>query len=139
MATVQELIVLQEYRPYQRILEAFNSEQFRNKGSRRKLHNVCSAACVIAMFSTLAALAVLAYWYFMENGFDINIISASLSAELLYIQLLLTQIALTARNRLIRATIEDLQKVVDERELNRSFRAHLFSQILESFECFRVD
>lgn len=115
MANEQMTTVFAEYRPYLRILEAFNAENFGSQDQRRTITNVRYAVCVAALFMSSASLSILSYWHCMENGLSVDILSDAMPIILSLVQLQLTQISLMAKNRVIRATIESLQNTVDQR------------------------
>lgn len=117
MAVEQEFLVLKEYRPYQRILEAFNSENFHGKNPKEIVINILYALCFTAIFVAMAALAILSCWYCMEIEFNIGILSITLPIVLSLVQLLLIHSSLIWKNRLIRTTIDHLQEMIDRRKL----------------------
>lgn len=116
MANEQTFIVFKEYWPYHRILAAFNSDNFHNKPPRQIAKNVLFATCVVALFLALCAVLMLSFWCCMENDFNIDIVSISMPLELSMVQHIFTQISLTTKNDLIRTTLEDLRKTVNERK-----------------------
>lgn len=116
MADHQVFHVLKEYRPYLRILAAFNAGNFHAKRLRPLIGNIRYAVCVAVMFVSMAALAILSYWHCMENESNVDILSDSLPVIMSLSQMLLTHVSLMLRNRLIHATVEHLQGIVDERE-----------------------
>lgn len=116
MTNIQKFLVLKEYRPYQRCFDAFNGERFRNKNVRQLSKNVGFAVGFGVMLVLLVVLTILSFWYCLENGFNVDILSVSMPLILSFIQLFLTHISLIMQNRVIHATIEDLQEAVDERK-----------------------
>lgn len=116
MANEQMATIFTEYRPYLRILEAFNAENFDSQDHRRTIASVRYAVCVAALFMSSASLAMLSYWHCMENGLAVDILSDAMPIILSLVQLQLTQISLMGKNREIRATIEGLQNTVDQRK-----------------------
>lgn len=111
-----EEAILKEYRPYQRILEAFNGQHFRDHSYRHTVQNVRYAACVSAMLMSMVAVLVLCCWYCVETEFDVKMLSFSVPVILSLMQMLLTHFALMRKNCSIHATVEHLQQVIHERE-----------------------
>lgn len=131
MVTVQKSTVFKEYRPYHRILAAFNPDNYNEKPLYQKLRNVCFAMCVAAVLITIAFLIILSCWRCVEN-ISIEIVALALPLELTFTQFLLTQISLMVKNGLIRATIENLQKTVDQREFHSPPVSEFSSESLKS-------
>lgn len=116
MATKQPLTVLKEYRPYQRMMEAFNGHNFSDKSYRKLIGNICYMACDAALLVTLTGFLLLSFWYCVEDDSNMVIISAGMPVILTISQLLLGYLSLVMRNHLIRAIIDRLQDLIDKRE-----------------------
>lgn len=116
MTEKPEMLVFKEYRPYLRILATLNSENFHNITAHQIIGNIQHAVCVTIMFTAMTTVVVLCCWYCIENGLNILILSDTMPIILSLAQMLLTRVSLMMKNRFIRKTIEQLQKIVDESE-----------------------
>lgn len=117
MAEAKEnLLIFKQYRPILPILEAFNVDNFRHESHGQRVSNIAFAVCVSAVVIIATAGNVLGFWYCVENGLNMDILSDSMPIILSLSQMLLVHISLTTRNRLIFATFQELGETINERE-----------------------
>lgn len=111
-----KITVLNEITPYFRLLTAFESDNFRQQNWRYTVWSVFyvfGASMIILLLPTMIALAI---WYLIENDVELIAFVATLPLLVSILQLELTFIALIWKNRRIIETINQLQRLVDERE-----------------------
>lgn len=106
--------VLKEFRPYLRILNAFNFENFQKPDGIQIVTNVIYATLVGLFTISTCLILSLGYWNFIDTHFQMDIISTTLPVLLTILQIVFTQLSLTLRSRLITETIHHFQEVVDD-------------------------
>lgn len=121
MADEEEFTVLAEYRPYQRILEAFNGDNFRHKSRHQLIEHARYAVCVAFILAAMFAFAALSFWNLRDIEFDVKIVSFSMPIILTITQMLITHVALMRKSRAIRAAMVRLQETVVEREFSANY------------------
>lgn len=112
----KKLRVLSALDLFLRILKAYNAENFRQIDRPQLVRNICFAVGVsiglILIFNTIT----LGTWHLIGSRGDLNKLVVSGPVVLSIVQLLMSYFALTAKNRQIAATIEQLQRVVEQRK-----------------------
>lgn len=116
MVNETEMSVFKELRPYLRLLEAFNGENFRHQNNWCLAKNILFAAFSVVIFASAAAFPAFSLWHCIENGAHFDKLSTVIPVALSIVQLVLTHVSLMLKNRLIRATIDGFQKAVTDRK-----------------------
>lgn len=105
------IIVLNSYRPYHRLLKALNIENFRH------IHWCDISVAILSTLSTSLPLfvVVLGFWHLIENESDLKKFVVSLPILISLVQMEVAIIAMIANNRTTSQTIEQVQKVTNQR------------------------
>lgn len=118
-----EIRVLNRFRPYLRVLQAFNHENFHHhdwRSTRRSIYYGCFSFLIGTFTATVIFLSV---WFLIDNDCDFGKLVVLLPLQMSIIQMGLTFLPLVKNNRIINETIERIQLVVEKREY--AFRVFL--------------
>lgn len=116
MGNFDRVRVLNELRPFLRLINAYNSDYFRDSNWRGSLRSVCIALCATIMICLIPIFISLGAWYLIENEAAMRKVVVALPILFTFGQTDATFVALILRHRIINETIDRLQKVVDQRE-----------------------
>lgn len=114
-----ELCVLSAFRPFLRILNAFNSDSFHSDNNKNSWFIRSSVFCAFGAILIGAAIFnyfVLIAWYLFENGANLEKCMIAVPILVTLLQLELTFIALVGKNTIITETIEQLHGVINQRK-----------------------
>lgn len=115
MSKFNKIHVLKEFKPYLRLIKAFNLDNFRNTGNRHRiLNSVFDAFATSSIIFSIPIFLILGVWYLIENDADLRKISVALPILISILWMWLIFIALMAQNRIIRDIIDQLQRVVGQ-------------------------
>lgn len=111
-----ETRILNACQPFLRILQAYNLEIFRQNNWRS---SIFYAILTSVLVQALPMLMILALWYLIEVKADLKHFAASLPLILTLLQVEMTFIAMIINNRAITKTIDQVQKVINQRKIHR--------------------
>lgn len=110
-----EVATLTAFRPYLRILQAFNWENF--AVPRKERLSRIPYACAVGLGAImLAAMIALGFWQIADEHFSMRIFTTSFPIIISLTQVLLAFVLLASKNRQITATIHHLQAIITDRE-----------------------
>lgn len=110
--------ILNACQPYLCILQAYNIENFRQNNWRNCVFNALLTSMMVLLLPTLIILGI---WYLIEAEADLKHVAAALPIMLTLLQVEITFIAMIINNRVITKTIDQAQKVINQRKFsNRS-------------------
>lgn len=118
MATlnVSEFCVLSAFRPFLRLLNAFNRDHFCYKDCCSKLRSVFYVICATMMVLLIAVVIIFAFWYLIEINASMKSFFVSLPILFSTLQMGLTFIALLLTNSTITNTVNRLQELIVQRK-----------------------
>lgn len=113
MKNTRKIRVLNEFRPYFRLLKTYNRENFGQRDWR--------SSYIYAFITTLLVLSESLFilsgiWYLIENVGDLQKLVVSLPLVITLSQMDLTFITLITKNQMITEAIKRLQQAVDQRK-----------------------
>lgn len=111
-----EVQVFTEFKQYLRLIDAFNADNFRHADWRSMGQSAVYALCASVFIVSLPTYASLGAWYLIESDADLEMLVVSVPLLLSLLQNALLFIGLVMSNRLVRATIDRLQRVVNQRK-----------------------
>lgn len=116
MSTLPKFRVLNTFVPFLRLITAFSCDQFRSDDWRCCLHSIFYAFSATGIIIITSLWIVLIVWYLIEN--EANLLQLVIAAPVLVstVQLELAFIESVIRNPANLEIIDQLQRVVDERE-----------------------
>lgn len=115
MNNTKKVHVLNDFKPYLPILQAYNRDQFRQHDLRSIFRSVFHALCASIIILCIPIIAVLYAWYEIENGFELKHVAAAVPMVLSVVHMQVTFISLVWENRQISETIQQLQTMVNGR------------------------
>lgn len=124
MNVTREIRVLNAFRPYFRLMTAYNSEHFRSTHLRHIRRSIFYAIFSTTMIVTLIILSVFIAWYLGENEAKLKRFVVSLPMIFTLMQMVLTFIGMMLTNHTTSETINQIQRVVDQRESLYSVHVH---------------
>lgn len=106
-----KICVLYAFRPYLRLLKAFNFDNFRHNNW---FQSVFYAICLILLIFLVLVLIVLGFWYLIE--IDAGLRKAVVSLPILFslMQMEIAFISMVANNSTISKMVDGLQTVIDQ-------------------------
>lgn len=110
------ILVFSEFRPYLRILSAFNIDNFCGKDLSLIGKHILLVFWLLILVISMISVAVLSYWNCVDTGLTMDKLGFTLPIVLSIVQTLLTHMSLSLNNCLISEAIEFLQFAVDERK-----------------------
>lgn len=116
MTNSRKIHIFSEFKPFLRVITAFNSENFHDRYWRGNLHNITYA--FVSAFINLLLFIVnsLAIWYLIEIGDNFKKLFVASPSAMGLLQMQITSITMILKNRKIHATFERLQQLVDHRK-----------------------
>lgn len=99
-----KIYILNEFRTYHRLIQAFNPENFRDH--RRIKSNIFNAFCASLTILLIPAVSITVFWRCAENNFDLNILAVTIPLFISSLQVELIFIPLLWKNHVIIDTIE---------------------------------
>lgn len=117
MKAAKKVRVLSALDLFLRILKAYNADNFRQIDRPQLVRNICFTIGVFIGLILIVNMITLGTWHLVGSGGDLNKLVVSGPVVLSIVQLLISYFALTAKNRQIAATIEQIQRVVEQRKL----------------------
>lgn len=106
--------VLSEYNPYLRLLSAYNP--INNSDQRDRHYFVRNAFGATMNIFFLFTFSLSISWHAFANGIDLKKFVVALPLVMSIVRMAVTFIALMLKNSIISETIDQLQRVVDQRE-----------------------
>lgn len=143
MSDISKKSILNEFKPYFRIINAFNPEHFHGRDWRALLFSGFFAFCLVLFVCLVPIYIILGSWYLLENESDLVEIAVTVPILATLLQMELTFVALIMENHTIIETMDRLQRVIDQRKLctlfalmncKRQKKTHYFTRI--SQPCF---
>lgn len=116
---------LEHFRPYLRLLEAYNSEHFHHRDWRSLLCRISYALCATAMVLLLPIYVSLAIWHLIETSVDLKTFVAQIPIQYSLLQMTVILTTLVAKNRTIAETLTKLQHLIDQREFARQIYVYV--------------
>lgn len=110
--------VLDAFHPYLRMLKAYNLDDFRKTSFLRVLQNILYAFYVTALIVAMAIVINLGVWHLFEDDLNISQFSTALALIITYMQMLFIFATLAVKNRKISENIENIEEIVQKRELH---------------------
>lgn len=117
MENAKKIHILTEFKPYFRLIEAFNHENFNNSDWHDIILSVFYAFCAISTIILVPTVALLLFWRCAENDFDFIIFVVTIPLLISSLQVDSIFIALMWKSHIVHETIECVQKLVDRRKL----------------------
>lgn len=109
--------VLNAFRPYLRLLKAYNKENFHHCTNwRHAIHRVLDAICLTLLILAIPIVVTLGVWYLAENCADWKKAVTLLPLLFSLLQLTLTFAAMIIKNQTISKTVDQVQIVVNQRK-----------------------
>lgn len=108
--------VMGAFRPYLRILQTHNIDNFRRQPAPVLMRRISLAICSTIPVMATPLVMALGVWHMNESALDIGEFSTSFAIMLAYAQIFLTTVAVLVKIQLIRRTMETLQAFVDGRK-----------------------
>lgn len=118
MENSKKIHILTEFKPYIRLIEAFNHENFNNSNWHDTILSVFYAFCAISTIILAPTVALSLFWRCAENNFDFTIFVVTIPLLISSLQVDSIFIALMWKNHIVHDTIERVQKLVDRRKLD---------------------
>lgn len=113
----REIRVLNGFKPFLRILKAFDRGIFRTRNSDNLIKNVFFTFCVACVLICHISIAIVIFWSFFDDKFKIEKIASSVPIGTCAVLILLTFSSLVLRRETIGKTINRLQQFVEKRKL----------------------
>lgn len=110
--------IMRAFRPFLRILMAFNRENIRPPDRRQTRQNICLAIGVCVGTALIASTLSLATWHLVDLHGDLNEIVVTTPIMLTIFVMLVTIGVLIPINREVDATVSQIQIVIDQREFS---------------------
>lgn len=123
--------VLSEFRPFLRFLEAYNSNISPKNDWRHILHSVIYTFLTTVISLLIVVYFVLTVWYLIETNANLKMFAVAVPMMATFVQIELTFIAMIIKNRTITDTINQLQRVIDQRKLFVRFPLQLTATFLQ--------
>lgn len=117
MENRRAVCVLDAFRPYLRILQTYNAENFCKKPASPKIGHVKQALFVSLAMVAATLVAFLSIWHLAESIRGLDEFATSLAVVLTLIQLIITCVIFMHKSQQISGTIADVQRIVNERKL----------------------
>lgn len=116
MERPEKICVLKEFNQFIRILQPYNTENFKQPNRVQFIKNVCFAIVETILILSMLNVATLAAWYLVEQGAPIPKVAVGAPILLSIIPYVVAIVAFIIKNRCLIATLNQLQKVVDQRK-----------------------
>lgn len=115
---LRQITVLNAFKPLLRLIEAYNSENFRHRNDWPRLQRgVFYALCASLIILLVLLFLILGTWYFVDNYGHLEVLVSTLPLLLTILRAILIFAALITNNRVISAMIDRLQQVINQRKL----------------------
>lgn len=117
MDSERKISVMKKYKPFLRILKAFDRGNFRNRNSDILMKNLFFSFCMACvLFCHISTIGVI-FWGFFDDKFELQKIAPAVPIGTSGVLIVLTLTSLVLRKDKIEKTINHLQQLVDKREL----------------------
>lgn len=116
-AATRPIRVLSAIYPYLRMLQAYNTENFKVNSTLMLWRSIGYACRIAAMTIWIPIVLVLSCWHFNGGALDLWQFSAAFPIFVSYVQAMLMLSILSLRNREIGRQLSRLQAVIDASEL----------------------
>lgn len=113
----RKLCVMHAFRPYLRLLGAFNAENFPVRQQSSRLRAYDASAIAISMLLLLIA-TLLSFLKIVDEHFRMVVFTTTFPIFISMIQVISTFFVLTSKNRMVTATIERLQAIIGNRKIS---------------------
>lgn len=116
MNIFNKIHVLNAFKPFLRVLKAYNRANFQHHDWHYIRRSVFCALCASLAIVCIPIYIVMAIWYWIEFGFELkqSIATVPLVFSFLYVEV--ACIALVYKSHQISVTIQRLQILIDRRE-----------------------
>lgn len=114
----RKIEILNSCRPYLRLLKAYNSENFAHNNWRGNAHSAFCFILTTIMILLTPILLILSVWHLMEKELDLKTIVVMTPICVTLVHLGVIFIALVANNRTIIETIDQIQKIINQRKFS---------------------
>lgn len=147
MVSVNRIRVLSAFKPFLRLIEAYNAENFENfhyTDLRQFLDWVRPAFISTVLNVGLSAFILFGVWDLTELYKELQKFVVALPLVISLLQMEITLIALMAKNRAISAIIQQIQRVIEKRKclrccsLNDFCYGHLNGSVAFPVSSFRL-
>lgn len=117
----REINILNACRPYLRLLQAYNSENFCHNNWRDILHSAFYVFSITITILLIPLLFILSVWHLIEKGSDMktSVVITPLCVTLVHTGV--TSITLIVNNRAITKILSQIQKIVDQSKFSNPF------------------
>lgn len=120
MENLQKIRILNAFRAYLHNMRTNDTNgNFRDKSISLKIRQVGRIFVVSLALITPTFVIYLSVWYLIENNLSISEFSTSIALILAYVQFNFNGVAMMIKRNMIHVTMDNIQKTVDERELNK--------------------
>lgn len=109
----REINALKACRPYLRLLQAYNSENF-SHNNQRENHSAFYLLFTTIMVLLMPSLLILSAWHLMETESDMKTIVVTTPLCVTLVHATVISIALIVNNRTITETIGRIQKIINQ-------------------------
>lgn len=107
--------IISEYRPFLRILKAFNIDNYRNNDRHIFWNNLLILLFTITLATAEILEFVLGVWHFFDHGFILRKIANALPLLISSVQVLSSYATLSMKNHEIQRVLDNLQETIDKR------------------------
>lgn len=113
----REIRVMNEYKPFLRILKAFDRGNFHIRNSGIQFKNVFFTFCVTCVLFCHISIVIAIFWSFFDDKFKLKKIVPAVPYATSGILIVLTLSSLVLRSDKIGTTFNHIQQLVDKREI----------------------
>lgn len=106
------ITVMVEFKPFLRMLKAFNSDNFRQHNFAALIGNIFHTLRVTALFVALIMEMVLGYWFCVDYDYGMDKVARAFPIDLCILQTIVSSGSLMSQNQVMGETIERLQGIV---------------------------
>lgn len=113
--------VLSEFRPFLRLLKAYNRTDFQHHDWRCILRYTFDVICATTIICSTPCFALLVIWYLIENGVDLKKIVVAVPIVITLVQTVFSSISLVSSTTRMDKMIDQMQTMVDRCEFFRGY------------------
>lgn len=113
MPALKSIEVMAKCRPYLRVMEVFNYDSFHTNDVRVIARNIFYILWVIVQNVSLVGTATLGLWLCIDFNFGIEDTSETIPGVVGLLQMSFVSVALVWNNRVITATMDHMQQLID--------------------------
>lgn len=112
----RDIRILSEFRPYLRLLTAYDRNHYRQRNSGRTLRSLYYPIATTSVVFGIPFMVILAVWHVIDNGGNLGMITVALPVQTSIIQMEITFISLMMKSRTISKTFDKIQEIIDRRK-----------------------